>query len=117
MIESKFYYDVDKCPRAEYAPPNEMLGWYLEQDVQSSPTTCDELHSICIDVTSGDKGRWEGVGNAHSVLIEGENVTIENEFDDDAEPCTIPVKEFQNALKQWKELIGGEIAKDNTTAN
>ena len=106
MTGNKFYHDANKCPRAEYAPPNEMLGWYLEQDVQSSPATCDELQSICTDVTSGAMERWEGVGNAHSILVEGENVTIRNEFDNDAEPCTVPIEEFQSALTQWKKLIG-----------
>ena len=56
-------------------------------------------------------------GEVEVLRLLNEDSDSENEFDDDAEPCTIPVEEFQNALKQWKELIGGEIAKDNTTAN
>ncbi len=105
MVENEFYYDVDKYPRAKYSSPNETLGWYLEEDVQSSLATCDELHSICKEVSSDAKKRWEGIGNAYSILIECGNVTIKNEFDDDVKPCTVSIKEFQNAIKQWKELL------------
>ncbi len=105
MEEKKFFFDKNNCPRAEYQPPNEILGWYLEQDVQSSPATCDEMLSVCSDVLSGQKESWEGVGNAHSIVINREAVVIENEFDESSGPCEVSIEELQTALKLWKELI------------
>ena len=105
MIDGKFYLDSHGYPRAEYQPPNEVLGWYLEQDVQSSPATCDELIRVCDEIIEGNRRDWQGIGNAHTVSIADSRVTVENEFSDSAQPCEVSIEDFKAAVLAWKELL------------
>lgn len=105
MIEGKLYLDSHGYPRAEYQAPNEVLGWYLEQDVQSSPATCDELLHVCEEIVEGRRRDWQGSGNAHTVTIADSHVTIENEFSDSTELCEVSIEDFKTAVLAWKELL------------
>ena len=105
MIHGKFYFDSHGFPRAEYSSPFQPLGWYLEQDVQGSTATCDEVLAICNDVINGEKNDWEGGGNAHTVSIEGNRVTIENEFAETDQVLVISIEDFKSAVRSWKQLL------------
>ncbi len=105
MTQGTFYFDSDNCPRAEYPPPFEMIGWYLEQDVQSSLSTCDELLRLCDDFCKGRRDEWQGTGNIHTVSIRDSRVQIENEFTDSAASCVLSIDDFKTALLSWRELI------------
>ncbi|MBX3417585.1 MAG: hypothetical protein KF851_08290 [Pirellulaceae bacterium] len=105
MIHGKFYFDSHGFPRAEYSPPFQPLGWYLEQDVQGSTETCDEVLAICYDVMNGEKNDWEGGGNAHTVSIVGNRVTIENEFAETDQVLVISIEDFSSAVRSWKQLL------------
>lgn len=106
MIKGKFYLDSRGYPRADYQSPEEVLGWYLEQDIQGSAKACDELLRVCDELVEGKRSDWEGVGNAHTVSITDGIVTIENEFSDTAQSCTVSVEDFRTAIKSWKDLLG-----------
>jgi len=106
MIEGKVYFDSHGYPRAEYQPPHEVLGWYLEQDVQNSPATCEELLRLSDEVINGNRPDWQGVGNAHTLSIKGNCVCIENEFSDSGTLCELSIEDFKTALLSWKELVG-----------
>jgi uncharacterized protein YacL (UPF0231 family) len=103
-MNAKHFVDGNGFKRVEYDHPCELLGWYLEQEVQSSRATCAALQSECDAVLSGKKSEWQGTGNAHTVTIKNGNVVIENEFDEDAAPCKISIEEFKIALGEWNRF-------------
>ncbi len=105
MIHGKFYFDSHGFPRAEYSSPLLPLGWYLEQDIQGSTATCDEVLAICDDVIYGVKNYWEGGGNAQTVSIDGNSVRIENEFAEPDQVLEISIEDFKSAVKSWKQLL------------
>jgi hypothetical protein len=96
---------ITRDTRVEYQSANEVLGWKLEQDVQVSATTCDELLRICDEIENGNRNDWEGSGNGRTVSIAGDGVTIENEFSDTAQACAVSIDEFRTAVMSWKELL------------
>ncbi len=105
MIYAKMYKDDFGIFRAIYPKEYQELGFYLEQDVQSSIAACDMLLSMCDNISVGDLAEWLGTGNAHTLTIRRSSVCIENEFDDSAPTCEISLSEFQDALKSWRTLI------------
>jgi uncharacterized protein YacL (UPF0231 family) len=105
MIKGTFYLDHYGYPRATYQPPQEVLGEYLEQDVQSSSLACDSLLHFCNEVADGRRDSWQASGNAHTVTISSGRVRIENEFSDSGLPCELPIEDFMAALLSWKEFI------------
>jgi hypothetical protein len=105
MEQGQFYLDSNGSPRAQFASRCAVLGWYLEQDVQASPKVCDELLSICDDISNDARDSWSGTGNAHSISITSANVVIENVFANDAPPCELTIREFRAAVASWKALI------------
>lgn len=105
MNQGKFYCDSNGFPRAEYSSPFQPLGWYLEQDIQGSTKTCDEVLAICDEVINGVKNHWKGGGNAHTVSIDGNRVTIENEFAESDQVVVISIEDFESAVRSWKQLL------------
>lgn len=105
MIAGRVFVDQCSFPRAEYLPPNEALGWYLEQDVQASVATCDLLLQLCRQIGNGSVTHWEGVGNSHAISISRSRVAIRNEFSDVPRLCELSLGDFQIVLEQWKQLL------------
>jgi uncharacterized protein YacL (UPF0231 family) len=105
MIQGKLYFDSDGFPRAEFSPPFQPLGCYLEQDVQGSIATCEEVLANCVDVINGEKNDWEGGGNAHTVSVERNRVTIENDFAETGQVLVISIEDFMSAVRLWKQLL------------
>lgn len=105
MVNGKLHIDDDGYPRAEFDPPNEELGDYLEEDIQSSPEACDYMSSACDDVSYGKISEWDDVGNAYRLTIRDGRVRIANEYSDFYEPCVISVDEYKQVLRIWKELV------------
>lgn len=101
----KLYKDQHGYPRVDSAKSLEALGWFLEQDVQRSVSSCDEIIQIIESVQQGKLDFWEGTGNAHTVTIKPESVTIFNEFSDEITPCLITTSEFKDAVILWQEFI------------
>ena len=100
------YVDKYGSLRAKTEPRSEILGMYLEQDIQCSLNGCDELIGICNQVKRKEEPEWSGTGNAHTLTICEQHVTIENEYDDSLDPMEISLSEFIEALKEWKRCIG-----------
>ena len=86
-----------------------LLGSYLMEDVQNSTAWCDELIIIINDVESGHLDEWEGTGNAHTLHITGNHVTITNEYTEEVLQG-ISLRFFKEALIKWRNFIS-----DNTT--
>lgn len=101
----RFFIDDDGNPRAVAAPPKQALGWFLEDDVQGAPNSCRLILEEIERVERGEIDMWEGTGNAHTVTVRPDGVTIVNEFADDSEPAEVSVDEFRVALTRWRDLI------------
>ena len=101
----RYHHDAHGYPRAVVEPPNELVGAYLEQDVQGDVQSGLELLAAIEDVSAGRLARWKGTGNAdHLTLAEGIAV-IENRGSDSAFPCRIGLQEFGEALAWWLSFV------------
>jgi len=104
-MKIKLYHDAHDFPRAEVDTPHEVLGWFLEQDVQSSISWCRDLLKLVEHIESGRESPWEGTGNAHTLVLTGKGVRIENEYVDPPQSCELSLPEFKSALKKWLKFI------------
>lgn len=101
----KFYKDQDGYPRVDYSKSSEILGCYLEQDIQRCVLSCDETIQV-IGLAQKEKlDSWKGTGNAHTVTITLESVIIFNEFSDEAYPYLRITNDFKNAVISWRNFI------------
>jgi hypothetical protein len=103
MVKGRIYFD--RHFHADYQPPHEALGLFLENDVQGSTTTCDLLLGVCKEIADGSRHDFAGTGNAHTVLISGNRVSIENVWTDEVPRCEMSIDDFTAALVGWRELI------------
>jgi len=83
----------------------ELLGRYLEEDVQESSSHCHELLAAIERIASMDEERWEQTGNAHTVILEKDGATIESEMDEGCEPLHLTLDEFRVAVQTWLASI------------
>lgn len=78
----KLFFDSDGSPRARGPSSEKLLMAFLEADVQGSDHIC---HNIMDDITAIEDESAESrefYGNAHSVVITADGVTIECTIDD-----------------------------------
>lgn len=116
MRLKKCYTDENGFLRADVEKGDELLAWFLEQDIQSSTESCKDMLGICNKVEMGKIPMWKGTGNAHTVTIKSENVKIKNEFLDIDFFLEIPLMDFKNALKEWLVFCSGVSSLKNTDA-
>jgi hypothetical protein len=64
----------------EAETPYDVLGWFLEQDVQSSIPWGRELVKMIENVQSVQDSYWKGTGNAHTFILTGKGVRIDYEY-------------------------------------
>ena len=104
-MKIKLYHDAYNFPRAEVETPHEVLGWFLEQDVQSSIPWCRELVEIIENIQAGRDSHWEGTGNAHTLILTGKGVRIDNEYVDPPQSCDLSLHAFKRAVQEWLKFI------------
>ncbi len=90
----------------------ELLGRFLEEDVQESSSHCLELLNAIEGISSQGEQRWEQTGNAHTVILDRSGVTIESEMDEECAPLHLSLDEFEEAVKTWLSAIehGGDAS-------
>lgn len=93
----------NNLPRAIYDAPYESLGFFLEQDVQSSIGTCDHYLSEARACIAGRTEKYEGVGNAFYVLITPDVVEIVCEYEESLF-CRLGTSAFVEQLEFWREF-------------
>ena len=89
--------------RANVSEPYQLVGQYLESDIQDCIEECDELLEICDKVEKGQLNSWGGCGNANEINIEQDNVTIEVMFV--GEKVTISLNDYRIAIETWKNFL------------
>ncbi len=96
----------DGTLKAQTEPGMTLLGNFLEEDVQESASYCHELLAVLEKVALGEEGSWERTGNAHTVTVNRDGVSIEGEFDEDERTLTLSPEDFRKALEHWLSFIG-----------
>jgi len=99
------YRDNDGEPRAQSSSPRELLGRFLESDVQESLHYCRELLAAIDRVEGGELRLWQQTGNAHTLTLHPDSAVIEAEFGDSATPCHLSLSELRDALQEWLNFI------------
>jgi uncharacterized protein YacL (UPF0231 family) len=105
-MDIRLYRDPQGLPRAQAAPPHEVVGWWLEQDVQQDPATCDAVLAGIAAVRAGQTPEWTGTGNAHTVTLTARGARIESEFAEPPAAAECSLDELQDAVSRWQALVG-----------
>jgi uncharacterized protein YacL (UPF0231 family) len=104
-MKARFYIDESGSPRAECENSFELLGNFLESDVQGSAAYCEEILKMIDHVSIGKPKKWRSTGNAHTITLTPEEVCIEAEFDDAHTPLRLSLDMLKTALIDWKALV------------
>ena len=114
----KCYVDEYGVQRAKVSSPYELVGWYLEREIEGDVNSCKRLLGLIDKVKNGVEPEYRGTGNAHTIMITGDNVVIENEYSDLFDRCEVPLSAFERALTWWLQFIsiGKKDALDSTFA-
>ncbi len=79
----KLFFDQDGAPRARGPASEKLLMAFLEADVQGSDYICHDLMNDITSIEDKSAESREFIGNAHSVVISADGVTIERNIDTD----------------------------------
>jgi len=81
------------------------IGTFLEDDVMSSTVGGQKCMAAAEDVEAGRLPKWSGTGNAHTVTIQPDGVSIENVWDEGLGVAEMSIPEFKQCLGSWLRLI------------
>jgi hypothetical protein len=104
-VKLDLYRDGQGLPRARGEGPDDLLARFLESDVQGSVITAYDILGMLDRVESGETGRWEGTGNAHTLTLTPGGARIQDELEDDTETLHLPLAELRDALNAWVGLL------------
>ena len=104
----KCYRDSKGMRRVDANDVHPLIGPYLEQDIQNSWRGCDCLLQVIEDMSSGKQEEWKGTGNAHTLTIRDNKVTIENDWDDSMGTANISLSVFRECVLAWREFVTEE---------
>jgi hypothetical protein len=118
VIAMHFDRDEDGRARAHAEPPCEVLGWFLEQDVQADEIYCRELITTIEEIEIGIGERWEDVGNAHRLTLSPTGAEIESEYAEPTARCELTLTELRDVLTAWLAHVrGGNRNPDESAAD
>ena len=109
-----FYFDNDGIPRARGKHSEKLLMSFLETDVQGSDYICHDLMNDLTAIEDESADSREFIGNAHSVNISADGVTISNNIDDIAPDTSTSNEsnvasslevEYKTSLKHFREIL------------
>ncbi len=99
----KLFFDPDGSPRARGPSSEKLLMAFLEADVQGSDHICHDLMDDITAIEDESADSREFVGNAHSVVMTAEGVTIECTIED---PDDKAAADGDNAEQQSQQHVG-----------
>src|SRR5215510_12112922 len=106
-MDLSFFHDQAGEPRASCAPPYDLLGHFLESDIQGNRTVCQDILQILDRVAAGELQVWQQTGNAHTLVLTADGAYITADFDPAARPCHMALAEFRSALERWCAFLAG----------
>ncbi|MFC0228453.1 hypothetical protein [Serratia aquatilis] len=98
------FYLEDGYPRLDVEQEKQLVSEFLQFDVQSGEYNINLFLNSCKKVASKEIAEWDGTGNAFTITIKADSVTIENAYTYD-ELHLSSIAEFEWYLKQWERLI------------
>lgn len=105
----KFFFDKDGSPKARGPAAEKVLMTFLEVDVQGSDHICRDLMDDLTAIEDKSDDSREFIGNAHTVTIEPDGVTIESAA---TAPYNVPLKHFREILEDWEAFILDDVIED-----
>jgi hypothetical protein len=106
MIKIHCYNSKNGYPHALVEKPYELLGWFLESDVQGSLENGQEIKILINEVRTGKIPYSEGVGNAYNLILTPSGARIETEFATPNVSLDITLNELDDALSAWLDFLG-----------
>lgn len=104
------FRDEHGFPRADAGSECVSLAEFLEQDIQSGESDCQDLLAVIAEIESGDRQQWSGTGNAHEIVVTAEKAAITNLWIDTKLPCVLSLRDFKKALQEWGSFIKSQPA-------
>lgn len=112
-MDYRFTHDEAGRRRARFAAPYEVIGWFLELDVQSSSGYPQRLLTLIKDVEEGKIDSHQGTGNAHTITIGPDRVRIENVYTNERPPCELSLQQMRAILIDWIRFIESGQGRSN----
>ncbi|HHQ4309022.1 TPA: hypothetical protein ACSP7Y_005089 [Serratia fonticola] len=100
----RFYKDNFGINDLEIESDKHVIADFFSSDIQGSTYNLNVSVEACKAVANHEIPEWEGTGNAHTVTIKPDGVSIENAYTYD-ELRLSSIAEFEWYLKQWEKLI------------
>ena len=101
-VACKISTDSSGKIRPEFEKPYQVIGTFLDDDVQRCIDSCQFfLNKLIEPFVSGH----ELTGNAHSVKLLGSHVQITNNYDDSLPSVDLTSQEFIEILLFWENAI------------
>lgn len=104
-MQVRYYRDSYSLPRADVGPPHEVVGWFLEQDLQGDVAACRRLLNLLNEVESGIMTSFESTGNAHTVTLGRNGARIENEYAEPPVAGDSSLDDLKQAISGWLRLL------------
>lgn len=104
------FRDEHGFPRADAGGDCASLAEFLEQDIQSGESDCQNLLAVIAEIECGDRQEWSATGNAHEIVVTAEKAAITNLWADTKPPCVLSLRDFKNALQEWGSFIKSQSA-------
>ena len=112
----KFYFDDQGSPCARGPQSEQLLMTFLETDVQGDDHICHDLMEDILAIESDSDETREFTGNAHTVVMKHEEISIEcHAIDDDSDSAkpeksdkkqenAVP-KTYTTSLRHFREIV------------
>lgn len=100
-----YFRDNNDIPRARGPVAEKMLAVFLETDIQEDAIILQALLDDLWAVQNGHADSREFFGNAHTVIITPEKVTIESEAEEQSATYSTKLKHFHEVLMDWEAFI------------
>ena len=106
MSHLSFYRDEQGAPRAQAEnEETEVLGAFLESDIQDDAVTCRELLARIDDEIDELSEPVEFTGNRHAVTFTNDTVVFSSHQQGDDSSAMLDLHQVQTALKGWLAFI------------
>lgn len=86
------------------------LDAFLAFDIQDSREWASELLAMVEAVRTGQRDRWERLGNVYQLELTPSNAQLMDLVDEDSAIATIDIDLFYDACYRWLLNLGGAIA-------
>lgn len=104
-MKLRFYRDDAGDARARGRGRGKVVAGFLESDLQDSPESAREVLQAIDDVEAGRADSWERTGNAYTLTLSPQGAAIQDEMDEDAEPCVFTLSEIREKVADWASFL------------